>query len=581
MHCPWQLLIPGKGLTPWDVVKGEMDEEFIRFASRNGLERVAAFKQLQGYSNQLRVMSAYSNPSLTLYSFRLPQTFTLRPVNAMEGRKTLRLGDQDISYIVDTRTKVRIAILPTQPIKVRLLTLQLDQGSIGSAGAAFCMFHMHLMVMAVFDKIHRLIRDIKGAENDCCKKMFTKAKLWSAYLFSLNKRPFGGGGNATLKQRWMGIFEQTEDIHSKVFVKYLPKIAKAWNMPYSTTEEKQAIFNKVLLLESFSKHLSHPKLANWFAWNKSAHEQLPEFFAAKMVFESQVEKECDLPDPDECGSFEIGRGVDPRKELQAILKNGGGLRLGYRLMKQDLYQHVCIMSIAEKACWDYYTKEVLFIQSPADNLRRTWELSRAWAAEPHIWATLEETLLTPANLDFMQIPKGPSESATKALHLSWTLASKRMWTMGKYTAPPYCYAEVLRPGDELASHTCCDEMKTHHQNILSLETSMHIVTDSKELWEACLFLNMSPVRLVLEYFRQDRYRKSSPQGRHLLMGLVALLADNKIAEDIHAKLRLAAKHHANSKLAAQTIQDEINHSDVIEARHITHNVAVSKDFSLP
>ena len=65
------------------------------------------------------------------------------------------------------------------------------------------------------------------------------------------------------------------------------------------------------------------------------------------------------------------------------------------------------------------------------------------------------------------------------------------------------------------------------------------LADAKEVREACLYLDMRPVRLVLEYFRRDKYSASSPLGRHLMMGLVVLLADNKIAEDIHAPLRLA------------------------------------------
>ena len=40
---------------------------------------------------------------------------------------------------------------------------------------------------------------------------------------------------------------------------------------------------------------------------------------------------------DEAGSFAMGANVNPTKELQAILKNGGGLKLAYRLMKKSLY----------------------------------------------------------------------------------------------------------------------------------------------------------------------------------------------------------------------------------------------------
>ena len=69
----------------------------------------------------------------------------------------------------------------------------------------------------------------------------------------------------------------------------------------------------------------------------------------------------------------------------------------------------------------------------------------------------------------------------------------------------------------------------------------------------------------------------SPDGKHLMMGMQATLADNKIVEDVHAPLRLASKGNNNDKLAAVTIQDVINHSRVMEQRTINHNVAVSKE----
>ena len=90
---------------------------------------------------------------------------------------------------------------------------------------------------------------------------------------------------------------------------------------------------------------------------------------------------------------------------------------------------------------------------------------------------------------------------------------------------------------------------------------------------------MKPVRLLLEYFRRDKYKASSPMGRHLLIGLLALLADNKIAEDVHHGLRLASIANSNDKLSSQTIQDIINHSKVIELRGIPHKAQVDKDFS--
>ena len=243
---------------------------------------------------------------------------------------------------VDQRTGVRTRILPLAKVPAPLLVLELDQGQIGCAGAAFLIHHMHMMVIARFDKIHRLVRDLKLAEN-CCKKIWVKAKLWSAYLFSINKRPFGSGANAIEKEQWMNMFAMQYTADSALFWKHLPMLALHWDMPSNTREEREAIFQRVLESPSFSKHMSHPKLSNWFAWNKCAHEQLDEFFAGRMVYESQLDTE--VRDPDT--GFGISAGVDPRKELQAILKGGGGLKLAYKLMKDDLYAHAKIMSTYE------------------------------------------------------------------------------------------------------------------------------------------------------------------------------------------------------------------------------------------
>ena len=260
------------------------------------------------------------------------------------------------------------------------------------------------MVYCKWDWIHRLIIDTKGAENGCCRKIFTKTKLWSAYLYSLRKRPFGSGGNATLMERLMEVFKLKCDIYTTVFLKYLAKLARAWRMPYGTVVEKEAILDRVFDVEAFRRHGSHPKLANWFSWNKSAHEQIPEFFAIKLGFEFSF---IDQRDPDDCGSFEIGATVDPRKELQAILRNGGALKLGYRLMKEALHEHILILYCAEKPCWDYYTREITDRKSPVDGLRRTWQLcDGGWAREPHIFEILRHTLLELEQLGFMDIPNG-------------------------------------------------------------------------------------------------------------------------------------------------------------------------------
>ena len=57
-------------------------------------------------------------------------------------------------------------------------------------------------------------------------QFLVKTKLWSAYLYSLNKRPFGSGAHGTAKTRMLEVFMQTVTISSAIFIKYLPRLAR-------------------------------------------------------------------------------------------------------------------------------------------------------------------------------------------------------------------------------------------------------------------------------------------------------------------------------------------------------------------
>ena len=62
---------------------------------------------------------------------------------------------------------------------VNLCTVGLDQGSIGAAGIAYCQFALFLMVLVSFDKIHRLVRDLKLSLARSACGIFLKAQVYS------------------------------------------------------------------------------------------------------------------------------------------------------------------------------------------------------------------------------------------------------------------------------------------------------------------------------------------------------------------------------------------------------------------
>ena len=113
-----------------------------------------------------------------------------------------------------------------------------------------------------------------------------------------------------------------------------------------TDAQREEILKEVCLMESFFRHMSHPKLQNWFAWNRCCYEQGHEFWATKLVFEATLSRDQVAADD---SRFSIKPGTDVRAELQRLLKNGGGPALAFRLMKEGLQQYIKIQYYCEKA----------------------------------------------------------------------------------------------------------------------------------------------------------------------------------------------------------------------------------------
>ena len=116
--------------------------------------------------------------------------------------------------------------------------------------------------------------------------------------------------------------------------------------------------------------------------------QLHDFFATKMVFEDQLPDE---PDPDETNCFSNSgpAGRDPRAQLRAILQHGGGVRLAYKLMTNDLHSNEKVLWVAEKASWDWYTKELTHTRTPHNAVQYSARMATGWASDDSLCKTLE------------------------------------------------------------------------------------------------------------------------------------------------------------------------------------------------
>ena len=101
----------------------------------------------------------------------------------------------------------RCAIDCHRPMLISLM----DQSATNMAAASYLQSKGFNCSMQ-WDKIHRLVRDIKLSQEASDEKCLVKSHLASMYLFGINYRPFGSGGFFREKQAIVASFFETESV---------------------------------------------------------------------------------------------------------------------------------------------------------------------------------------------------------------------------------------------------------------------------------------------------------------------------------------------------------------------------------
>ena len=312
-----QFIRPGKQLHESQEV---LTDRVSLLALEGNLERVAAYRQLQALSSMTQDLHHRS-----LDEYDIPGAH-LEPVGKLSERRVVVTQDGlHNAWLVDKDTKTMRPVLPANLQQAPLLVLLLDQGSIGSAGSGF-VDHEQKMIVMKWEKIHRLINDIKGSLKACCGGAPLKAQVYTSYLWSLKTKPFGSGFFGTLLEQALNIFSLRNTWQSPLFQKYLPRIAAEWGDPPLTTEsEQQNIFQRVCDLTSLRLRGNQSKLGRWFSWNQSAYSFLDDFSAWKMVLEDCVAAVKD-PDDDDIGFSDLkkaAKATTPLESLNKLRQQGG------------------------------------------------------------------------------------------------------------------------------------------------------------------------------------------------------------------------------------------------------------------
>ena len=141
---------------------------------------------------------------------------------------------------------------------------------------------------------------------------------------------------------------------------------------------------------------------------------------------------------------------DPRKLLNHMLNDSGGVRLAAFLMTDTLEHQVKVLFTAEQACCSWYTKEIEETKHPRNGLLYSMLMADGgWMREPHIWETMDSTqsLFDRDNLEFMGIPQGVSTMVGRTTELVLNIAHQN-------AMPSLCPAVRSQPVH------CCRASKT-------------------------------------------------------------------------------------------------------------------------
>ena len=314
-----QFVVPGKNV---------YDEEDLltpvigRMAAENRLTRVAAYRQLQATSHMTEQLHGRS---LDEYDI---EHANLEPAAEGEVRVVVSSPAGNVAYLVNRAEGTQRRVLPEGLVDIPLLVLLLDQGSIGSAGSGFT-DHLQKLILMKWEKIHRLIRDIKLPFLKSCKGAPLKAQVYSSYLWNISSKPFGSGFFGTVMQRALNVFPLNNTIRSARFQKYLHRLSIAWNMPQTTDREQQDIFDRVCDLRSIRNRLEQSKLGRWFSWNASCEAYLLDFWAHKMIVEDYLDGPgARLVDPDDspiefADLASVAKAKTPQAQITKLREQGG------------------------------------------------------------------------------------------------------------------------------------------------------------------------------------------------------------------------------------------------------------------
>ena len=433
------------------------------------------------------------------------------------------------------------------------------------------------------------MRDINLALGATAGGLFLKTRIFSAHLWSLNYKPWGTGLFGTQKKQLLNIFMATQSSSSAVFRKYAPRIAETLDRQLETEDDYDTLFDDLpFLARSFNAAMDLAKVGRWFSWNSCARDQLGEYWVQKMILEDHlgVGSPCasaGLVDPDESDIpfddlLAASKAKTPQAQLAQLKAVNGGLRLAYKLMTSQLYDHCRLLYTVTKPLWNWYTDQVQNVKSPKQGLvELASNADRRWMRDPQFADLITNAFHSVPSLSYMDLPPAHSVMSSRLVSLVWNLLSHRAWSLAaRHHSPPQRYVELLSHS-HLRQRSAMQMVEREWKALAQLEQRRLTLPAAMRLWSDMQYARLRPLRLfwaLCEGFNFDS--ESCVSAKSLLRGMLETWPDNKIVEDVHNVVKADTLKSRSCRRSSARQSDVMVHSGILEARGLSHTSRVTK-----
>ena len=219
----------------------------------------------------------------------------------------------------------------------------------------------------------------------------------------------------------------------------MSRIGKDFNMDYGTAAEKNAIWEPLVEMATWTRKGGFPKALRWFSWQ----DFLPDFWASRMVLEWYVGggEEGSMPTSESMSNvtFQLHRG-----ELGLKL-----VKLAYQCLSRVVFENGWTLHLSAQPCWTWYSHQTSTVKCPSDAVSYSVQMASHWASDWHLQDTA--ALLGSSNAHsweaLFEYTSDVSGLADNVFRYFVSLLGQRASSFAKHSCPPECFAGVLA-GDE-------------------------------------------------------------------------------------------------------------------------------------